>query len=304
MYNELIQRYSPDFLKENELLSKHCSFKIGGPADIFLVPDSPDLLQEMIDFIQKLNLRFMIIGGGNNLLFADEGFRGIIVSTGKLDKIIRDENKLRVLCGTSLRDLTNYCLDNSLSGLEFACGIPGSVGGAVFMNAGAYGGEMKDVITSVDYLNHKNEVKNHGHSGHNFSYRSSIYQQRHYLVLQAEFQLTPKNQEEIKAEMEDLQVRRESKQPLEYPSAGSVFRRPEGHFVGKLIDDCGLRGYSIGGAQISEKHSGFIINKGNATSQNVKDLILHIQETVKCKFGVELHTEIRIIENSKLRIEN
>ncbi len=297
MYTSLISKYPPEFLSENEALSAHTSFKIGGPADIFLTPNTLELLQEMISVIQSNNFRYMILGGGNNLLFSDQGFRGVIVSTGKLDKIIRDDNKLRVLCGTSLRDLTNYCLDNSLSGLEFACGIPGSVGGAVFMNAGAYGGEMKDVITSVDYLNHENEVKNHGHSGHNFSYRSSIYQQRHYLVLQAEFQLTPKNQEEIKAEMEDLQARRESKQPLEYPSAGSVFRRPEGHFVGKLIDDCGLRGFSIGGAQISEKHSGFIINKDGATSQNVQDLIQHIQETVKCKFGVELHTEVRIIGN-------
>lgn len=296
MYNSLISKYSPVFLTENEALCHHTSFKIGGPADIYLTPDTPELLQEMISVIQANNLKYMVIGGGNNLLFSDQGFRGVIVSTSKLDKIVRIENKLTVWCGTSLRDLTNYCLENSLSGLEFASGIPGSVGGAVFMNAGAYGGEMKDVITSVDYLNHENELKNHGLSGHNFTYRSSIYQQRHYLILQAEYQLTPKNKDEIQAEMQDLQHRRESKQPLEYPSAGSVFRRPEGFFVGKLIDDSGLKGYSIGGAQISEKHSGFIINTGDATAQNVVDLINHIKMIVKDKFGVDLHTEIRIIE--------
>ena len=297
MYDELIKRYLPRFLTQDEPLNKHTSFQIGGPADIFLTPDTPELLQEMISVIQANNFRYMIIGRGNNLLFSDQGFRGVIVSTGKLDKITQNGNDLTVLCGTSLHDVTNYCMENSLSGLEFACGIPGSVGGAVFMNAGAYGGEMKDVITSVDYLNHDNELKIHTITGHNFSYRSSIYQQRNYLILQAQFILKPKNKEEIQAEMQELQHRRETKQPLEYPSAGSVFRRPKGYFVGKLIDDCGLRGYSIGGAQISDKHSGFIINTGNATSQNVQDLIQHIQQTVICKFGVALHTEVRIIEN-------
>ncbi len=297
MYTSLISKYSPEFLKENEALSLHTSFKIGGPADIFLTPDSPVLLQEMINFLQTKQLRFMVMGGGNNLLFPDEGFRGVIISTDKINALTCDENILTAQCGVSLWDLTAFAYDNSLSGLEFACGIPGSVGGAVFMNAGAYGGEMKDVITSVDFLDHDNQVRNHGLSGHNFAYRTSLYQQRNYLVLQAKFKLTPRKKEEIQAEMQDLQHRRESKQPLEYPSAGSVFRRPEGYFVGKLIDDCGLRGFSIGDAQISDKHSGFIINKGHATAQDVKNLIKHIQEIVKCKFGVELHTEIRIIEN-------
>jgi len=297
MYNSLISKYPPEFLVKNELLCEHTSFKIGGPADVFLTPNTPELMQEMIDDIINLKLRYMVLGGGSNLLFPDEGFRGVIISTSKLTSLTLQDNLLTAQCGLSLRDLTNFCLENSLSGLEFASGIPGSVGGAIFMNAGAYGGEMKDVVTSVDYLDHDNQLRNHSLTGHNFSYRSSIYQQRKYLVLQAKFKLTPKDKKEIQAEMQDLQHRRESKQPLEYPSAGSVFRRPEGYFVGKLIDDCALKGYSIGGAQISEKHSGFIINKGNATAQNVIDLISFIQQTVKCKFGVDLHTEVRIINN-------
>lgn len=297
MYTSLISKFAPEFVKKNEVLHKHTSFKIGGPADVFLTPDNPEMLQEMLAYIQTKQLRYMVIGGGNNLLFPDEGFRGIIISTDNINALTCQDNIVTAQCGVSLWDLTAFSCDNSLSGLEFACGIPGSVGGAVFMNAGAYGGEMKDVIISVDFLDHDNQVRNHGLIGHNFSYRTSLYQQRNYLVLQAKFKLTPKNKEEIKAQMEDLQQKRESKQPLEYPSAGSVFRRPEGHFVGKLIDDCGLRGFSIGGAKISEKHSGFIINTGNATSQDVKDLIKHIQNTVKCKFGVELHTEVRIIKN-------
>ncbi len=296
MYNSLITKYSPDYLLEDEKLSKHTSFKIGGPADIFLMPDSLLLLQDMIKEVSRLNLKSMVIGGGNNLLFADSGFRGVIISTEKLNRLSLEGNTITAQCGVSLKELTAFALENSLSGLEFACGIPGSVGGAVFMNAGAYGGEMKDVIISVDYLDHDDVIRNHALTGHNFDYRTSIYQQRNYLVLETRLKLTPSYKDQIQARMDDLQARRQAKQPLEYPSAGSVFRRPEGHFVGKLIDDCGLRGYSIGGAQISEKHSGFIINKGNATADDVIKLISYIQESVKCKFQVALHTEVRIID--------
>lgn len=295
MYDALIKSYSPSFLSMNEPLSEHTSFKIGGPADIFLTPNTPQLLQEMLAVIQANNFRYMLIGGGNNLLFADAGFKGVIISTEKLNLITQDGNKLTVLAGTSLKELTNYCLAHSLSGLEFACGIPGSVGGAVFMNAGAYGGEMKDVVTKVLFLDNNNQISTYQATQHNFSYRNSIYQQNNFLILQATFILREAKQEDISTIMQDLQQKRESKQPLEYPSAGSVFRRPEGYFVGKLIDDCGLRGYAIGGAKISEKHSGFIINTGTATSQNVQDLIEYIKQIVKCKFGVELHTEVRII---------
>lgn len=297
MYHSLISKYSSEFLLENEPLCNHTSFKIGGPADIFLTPNTPELLQEMISIINRNQLRYMIIGGGNNLLFSDKGFRGVIISTQKLKRIIRKDNQLNVLCGTSLKELTTFCLENSLSGLEFSCGIPGSVGGAIFMNAGAYGGEMKDVVTQVSFLNKQNEFQTFQQNEHNFSYRNSIYQQEHFLILEVTYELHTAPQQEIAEQMQDLQERRESKQPLEYPSAGSVFRRPEGYYVGKLIDDCGLKGYSIGGAQISEKHSGFIINTGNATAQNVVDLINFIKQTVKNKFGVELHTEVRIIEN-------
>lgn len=296
MYKSLISKYSPKYLIQNEKLAKHTSFKIGGPADIFLMPDTESLLQEMISQVTDLNLKYMLIGGGNNLLFSDSGFRGVIIYTGKLNKIHIENNIITAQCGVSLRDLTEFSLQHSLSGLEFACGIPGSVGGAVFMNAGAYGGEMKDVIISVDFLDHDNILRKHGLRGHNFDYRTSIYQQRNYLVLEAKFKLTPKNRKDIEATMDDLQARRKAKQPLEYPSAGSVFRRPDGYFVGKLIDDCGLRGYSIGGAQISEKHSGFIINKGHASAQDVIKLINYIKDTVMCKFQVKLHTEVRIMD--------
>lgn len=297
MYTSLISKYSPQFLIANEPLCLHTSFKIGGPADIFLMPDNPARLEEMLRICKDNKLRYMIIGGGSNLLFSDHGFRGVIISTQKVNKIIRNNNNLTVSCGTSLKELTDYCLANSLSGLEFACGIPGSVGGAIFMNAGAYGGEMKDVVSQVSFLDKNNQLLKYSASEHKFSYRDSVYQQNHFHVLQVTYELQTAPKEDIAAKMLDLTEKRESKQPLEYPSAGSVFRRPEGYFVGKLIDDCSLKGYSIGGAQISEKHSGFIINTGNATAQNVIDLINHIKVTVKREFGVILHTEIRIIGN-------
>lgn len=295
IYNNLYKLFAPEYISQNEPLCEHTSFKIGGNADVFLTPDTPELLQQMLHVVQQNGYRYFILGGGNNLIFADAGFRGVIISTKKLNSMVIHDNTITAQCGVTLKELTNLCLENSLSGLEFACGIPGSVGGAVFMNAGAYGGEMKDVITAVDYLNHDNELCNHALTGHNFSYRTSIYQQRGYLVLQAKFTLKHSDKKNISLKMLEFHQSRESKQPLEYPSAGSTFRRPEGHFVGKLIDDCGLKGYSIGGAQISEKHSGFIINKGGATANDVIALIEFIKETVSCRFHVVLHPEVRII---------
>lgn len=295
MYSNLFKLFAPEHISNNEPLHKHTSFKIGGNADVFLTPDTPELMQQMLHILQLNGYRYFVLGGGNNLIFSDAGFRGVILSTKKLNSIIIKDNVVTAQSGVCLKDLTNLCLDNSLSGLEFACGIPGSVGGAVFMNAGAYGGEMKDVITSVDYLNHDNKLSNHTLGGHNFAYRTSIYQQRNYLVIQAEFTLKEANKEDIQAKMQELTHSRESKQPLEFPSAGSTFRRPEGHFVGKLIDDCGLKGYSIGGAQISQKHSGFIVNKGGATAKDVISLIEFIKDTVFSKYKVTLHTEVRII---------
>ena len=295
MYNNLFKLFAPEHISQNEPLCEHTSFKIGGNADVFLTPDTPELLQRMLLILRQSGFRYFVLGGGNNLIFADAGFRGVILSTKKLNSMVIHDNNIIAQCGVTLKELTNLCLENSLSGLEFACGIPGSVGGAVFMNAGAYGGEMKDVITSVDYLNHEHELSNHALTGHNFSYRTSIYQQRNYLILQAGFTLTHSNKKDVAAKMLEFTQSREAKQPLEYPSAGSTFKRPDGHFVGKLIDDCGLKGYSIGGAQISEKHSGFIINKGGATANDVISLIQFIKETVLCRFHVTLHPEVRII---------
>jgi len=295
MYSNLFKLFAPEHISQNEPLSEHTSFKIGGNADVFLTPDTPELMQQMLHILLLNGYRYFVLGGGNNLIFSDAGFRGVILSTKKLNSVTINDNIVTAQSGVCLKDLTNLCLENSLSGLEFACGIPGSVGGAVFMNAGAYGGEMKDVITSVDYLNHDNKLSNHTLGGHNFGYRTSIYQQRNYLILQAQFTLKQANREDIQARMQEFTQSRESKQPLEFPSAGSTFRRPEGYFVGKLIDDCGLKGYSIGGAQISKKHSGFIINKGDATAKDVISLIEFIKDTVFSKYQVTLHTEVRII---------
>ena len=286
-------------LKENEPLAKHSSFKIGGPAKIAVFPKSTDELVSVLKAITNCNYKYRIIGNGSNILFDDKGFDGIIVFTKHMSDtqyIHRGEKTLiKAGCGKSLTELANDAgKKHSLSGLEFAYGIPGTIGGAVYMNAGAYGGQMSDVVKETEYFDTKSgAVVTLTAEEHKFDYRHSIFAEHpEYIILSTTIELIEGNVEEIWAAMSKNMASRREKQPLEYPNAGSTFKRPEGQFAGKLIEDSGLKGYTVGGAQISEKHAGFTINIGGATSADVLAIIEHTKETVKKNYGVELESEI------------
>jgi len=281
-------------------LSEHCSFRIGGPAEVYCQPQTQAQLLELLRFCLKEEIPFFILGKGSNLLISDKGLPGMVISTNSYTKITRDENYLSAFCGVKLKDLCDFACQQGLSGLEFASGIPGSVGGAVFMNAGAYGGEIKDSLYCIKALeptlagvSASNPVIHLKHAEHQFVYRGSSLQSRGLFHLSSVFKLNYDAPEAITARMLELDAQRWAKQPMDLPSAGSVFKRPEGHFTGKLIDDCGLRGTQIGGARISDKHCGFIVNTGTTTAADVDALIRFAQSEVKNRFGVELQTEIR-----------
>ena len=287
--------YSDEDVKINEKLSKYVNFKVGGPADILVTPRNKEQIIRTVNICKENNIPFYVIGNGSNLLVKDGGFRGVVMSLTKVNNITVDGERIEAECGAMLNQVSDKAVENSLTGFEFACGIPGTVGGAVFMNAGAYNGEMSQVIESADVINENGEIITLNNEELDLGYRSSIVMKKGYVVLSAVFKLEKGTVKSIKDLVADLTNKRESKQPLEYPSAGSTFKRPEGYFAGKLIQDAGLKGYSIGGAAISEKHSGFVINKGGASAKDILDLIHHIQDEVKKQFGVELHTEVRII---------
>ena len=278
----------------------HTSFKIGGPAQLYALPASQAEIIRLLLFALQNNIPWMVVGKGSNLLVSDAGISGLVISTDAYTRLTKDENYISAFCGVSLRELCDFAQENGLSGLEFASGIPGSVGGAVFMNAGAYGGEIKDVLYCskafnpvVESLTSTSPVLHIKAEEHDFGYRTSAFHRKGWFHLSSVFKLEYADPAQIKARMDELHEQRWSKQPMDCPSGGSTFKRPEGYFAGKLIQDCDLRGYSIGGAQVSEKHCGFIINKGGATAKDVSDLIKHIQTTVFERFGVELQTEIR-----------
>ncbi|MDQ0150740.1 UDP-N-acetylmuramate dehydrogenase [Eubacterium multiforme] len=295
-YEELFKNiYSENQIELNAKMSEHIYFKVGGPVDVLLIPKTKEQVIETIKVCNENNVNYFVIGNGSNLLVKDGGIRGVVIKLTELNDIKVDDKKIIAGTGALLKDTSKIALENKLSGLEFACGIPGSIGGAVFMNAGAYNGEIADVIESAQVLTEDGEVKTYSKEELNLGYRTSRVMEEKAIVLEATFALNDGEYEKIKARVDDLTEKRESKQPLEYPSAGSTFKRPEGHFAGKLIQDAGLKGYSIGGAAVSEKHSGFVINKGGATAKDVLDLIKHIQCEVKKQFGVELHPEVRII---------
>ena len=278
----------------NESMSKHTTFKVGGPADIFIsIKDT----KEAIDIIRLLcdyNIPYFVIGNGSNLLVKDEGYRGAIIEFGKHFSSINVTGEIITAdAGALLVKVANEAYKASLSGFEFASGIPGSVGGGVFMNAGAYGGEMKDIVESVTLLNTKTgEIVIKPCSEMEFAYRYSIAKKEPFIILGTTFRLSPSDKAAIKEKMDNLKALRVEKQPLEYPSAGSTFKRPEGYFAGKLIQDAGLKGYSVGDAMVSEKHSGFVINKGNATASDILTLISDVQRIVYEKFEVRLETEV------------
>ncbi|NLD46220.1 MAG: UDP-N-acetylmuramate dehydrogenase [Clostridiaceae bacterium] len=283
-------------IKIDEPMRCHTSFKVGGPADLLVAPASSEELSRIIKYCKKEDVPIFVMGNGTNLLVTDKGIRGVVVKIfDNFNKYTVKDNVIEAYGGALLSSVSKAALKNELTGLEFASGIPGTIGGAVAMNAGAYGGEMKDVVVETEYMDKDGEVRLIKGEEHEFAYRTSFIQKQHGIVLKSRLRLKAGNRSEIEKLMEDLTYRRRDKQPLEMPSAGSVFKRPEGYFAGKLIEDCGLRGYSIGGAQVSFKHCGFIVNNGNADSRDVLNLVKFIQERVKEKFGVELLTEIRII---------
>ncbi len=292
---EELQNVFKERAVSGEPMSLHTTFRVGGPADIFVKPSSLDEVLISIDILKKYGVPTVILGKGSNILVGDKGIRGAVVQLSALFSEIKVEGEVvTASAGAALGSVASVCLENSLTGFEFAGGIPGSVGGGICMNAGAYGGELKDIITSVKVLKN-GEILTLTNEECGFGYRTSRIMQEGMLVLEAEFKLKEGNPEEIAEKMGELSKRRSEKQPLEYPSAGSTFKRPEGYFAGKLIEDSGLRGFMKGGAQISEKHCGFIINKDGASAEDITELIKHTQDTVFEKFHVKLEPEVRLI---------
>ncbi len=282
-------------VSENEPLSKYTTFKIGDPASAMVTVTDAASLSKLYALCSELSVPCFILGNGSNLLVSDDGYNGVVFRLDGDFKEIVNIDERTVKCGSalSLARLCKYALDHSLSGLEFAWGIPGTVGGAVFMNAGAYGGEMKDVVERASFVAPDGTVGTKTAKQLELSYRHSIFADTPGIITSVTVMLRHGDREIIRGKMEDFMDRRRTKQPLEYPSAGSVFKRPEGHFAGGLIEECGLKGKQIGGAQVSEKHAGFIINKGGATCSDVLSLVEFIQETVLREKGVSLECEIR-----------
>lgn len=283
--------------RKYEPMSKHTSFKIGGNADVYIKVNNLSKLSTILKECQASDVDYMILGNGSNLLVSDDGIRGVVIRLdGDFRKItLLDDTTIFCGAGATLAYLCKFALNCGLSGLEFAWGIPGTVGGAVFMNAGAYDGEMKDVVHSVSHISPSGEIGRTEKENLNFGYRTSVYRSNNMIITGVTLKLKKGNPDEIRAKMDDYMLRRSTKQPLEYPSAGSVFKRPEGNFAGALIEQCGLKGKTCGGAQVSEKHAGFIINKSNATSKDVRDLIGEIQKTVSDKTGYNLECELIIL---------
>ena len=294
-YTELKQQFPSLIVKENEPLSNYTYTETGGPADLLFFPASVDEVKAVIHWVKKQELPLTILGNASNLIVRDGGIRGVTVILTELNNIEKNGSRLIVEAGAPIIEVSQKALEYELTGLEFACGIPGSTGGAVYMNAGAYEGEVKDVIETVTILTLDGRVIEAQNDEMEFTYRNSKLQKTDDIVLDVTFALKSGNPEKIKERMDELTFLRTSKQPLEYPSCGSVFKRPIGHFTGKLIQDAGLQGLTWGGAQISTKHAGFIVNIDKATATDYVELIHHIQEVILDQFDVQLETEVRII---------
>ncbi|WP_027625202.1 UDP-N-acetylmuramate dehydrogenase [Clostridium lundense] len=296
---ELVKWLGEENVKIDEPMKKHTSFKVGGPVDVLVTPETYDQVKETIELAKKNNIPYFVIGNGSNLLVKDGGVRGIIIKLCKLDKVTVEGENIIAQGGVLLSKISSLAAKHSLTGLEFASGIPGSVGGALTMNAGAYNGEVSQVIESSLVIDKQGNFIRLSKEDLELGYRMSSILKHSYTVLEAVFKLKKGDSEKIYARIDDLGRRRREKQPLEYPSAGSTFKRPEGYFAAKLIEDSGLKGIHVGDAEVSQKHSGFIINKGNATAKDILDLIEVVQRTVKEKFDVDLHTEVMIIGQDK-----
>lgn len=298
MISEAVIRALEKFVPRGDIclqepMQKHTTFRIGGPADCFVQIENKEQLIRLQRYLKQLGMPFFMLGNGSNLLVSDKGYQGIVLQIGqKMSKIEVDGNVITAQAGAAMSQVARAALEHGLTGLEFASGIPGTIGGGVVMNAGAYDGELSGVVTQVNVVNSEGECMELENDSMEFGYRTSIIRNNSFTVTEVILKLEEGDREQIRAKMEDLAARRREKQPLEYPSAGSTFKRPRGNFAGKLIMDAGLRGFQIGGAKVSEKHCGFIVNTGNATAEDVRDVISEVRKQVKERFHVDLEPEI------------
>lgn len=291
---KLLSILKEEQVKKDEPMKSHTTFRVGGPADYFVTPQTAEKVAKVIEACTQEKVPYYIVGNGSNLLVSDKGYEGVIIQIYKQMNQVKVEGaQIHAQAGALLSMIAKRALDAELTGFEFAAGIPGTLGGACVMNAGAYGGEMKDVLKSVTVLTDKGEVKTLAKEELELGYRTSVIAKKGYIVLEAVLELQKGEKENIQAVMDDLKERRVTKQPLEYPSAGSTFKRPEGYFAGKLIQDAGLRGFQVGGAQVSEKHCGFVINKDQATASDVMNLMNQVSDKVYEEFGVRLQPEVK-----------
>lgn len=294
LYERLISVISEERVLLSESMKKHTTFRIGGPADYFLMPQSEKEAVDAVAVCREERVPYSIVGNGSNLLVSDSGYRGVVIQLYKeMSRVQVEGTHIYAQAGASLAKIAAAAIEAGLAGFEFAAGIPGTLGGACVMNAGAYGGEMKDVLVNVTVLDESGSIKKLVGSELELGYRTSIIAKKGYIVLNAEIELKRGNLDEIRCLMNELRDKRVSKQPLEYPSAGSTFKRPEGYFAGKLIQDAGLRGFRVGDAMVSEKHCGFVINAGEATAAEVDSLMKQVSERVQAQFGVALEPEVK-----------
>ena len=282
-------------IKANEPLSNYTYTKTGGPADLLVFPRSVEQVQRVLAAVKQENLPLTVLGNASNLIVKDGGIRGLVMILTDMQELVLEGNQLKATSGAALIEASRQAAASGLTGLEFACGIPGSIGGAIYMNAGAYGGEVKDVISQVEVVTRDGQLKTYAGADCDFSYRHSRFQEGDEVILGVTFDLAPGDQSAIDSKVAELTHLRQSKQPLEYPSCGSVFKRPEGYFAGKLIQDAGLQGYQVGGAQVSTKHAGFIVNVDHATATDYLAVIEHVRLVVWARTGVFMEPEVRII---------
>jgi UDP-N-acetylmuramate dehydrogenase len=296
MRQKFIEIFGNNRVLFDEPMSQHTTFRIGGPADVFVMPENYEQIREVLRLCKEEKLPFFVLGNGSNLLVSDSGYRGVIIQMDRnMEEICLDGEEIHACAGALLSSVAVAARNASLTGFEFAGGIPGTIGGAAVMNAGAYGGELKDVLKEVTVMTREGEILTIPADKLEMGYRTSIIKTAGYLVLEAVISLKKGDEEKIRAVMKELSERRTEKQPLDYPSAGSTFKRPEGYFAGKLIMDSGLRGYRAGGAQVSEKHCGFVINAGGATAEDVRSLMDHVIRVVREKYGVTLEPEVKFL---------
>ena len=295
MLKDFLCKYSFSFV-ENESLKKHTTMKVGGNADFIVYPKNAEEVSMLISFLNKENIRYYILGNGSNVMFSDEGFKGVIIKSEKLNDIKIDGNKIYFGAGVSMTKAAKTAVENSLSGIEYCYGIPGNIGGGLYMNAGAYGGEISSSLVSVDCVDENGEIKTISAKDCDYGYRHSVFMSRRRFILGGLFQFEYGNKAELKRFCEEIMQKRISKQPLDMPSAGSSFKRPAGYFAAALIDECGLKGKTIGGAQVSEKHAGFIVNKGDATCKDITALADYVENEVDKKTGIKIEKEMIIVE--------